>query len=429
MNSFDIFATRVEAQGADELHHIRILARDEVLTRLVRNGGSEEDEALRAPATPLAFWLVDNWWRVLFEPVPIGGPDPSWRLAHELSSIGGYLWPRLALWGEGERVGITVHQEPLPAHIQFLARGIQYVVASDVEAGVDRFIRQILAEPIGDRAALRSEYRALAAERADQDVRTWRIVEAMLGFDVDEAPPRLVEELGGLMEQHGESGVEEAIHAMPGVDAATALKAGVEAASKSPVRARLPVPVKNIVFDRDPAKAPWELGEEAAKSLRGALSLTGPIRNPLLGEIFGVLPRTLDRSQTVGRRSASKLPYGLRLREDDADENRIVLQRYYPQARRFELCRNVGDILWSSNDALGPVTDAASGRQKFQRAFAQSFLCPYSELLEYCEQSFGPDDVAAAAGRFHVSERTVETILVNKGHRDRNAFMERVQTS
>ena len=37
------------------------------------------------PSRPLAYRLIDNWWRILFEPVPATGPDYSWHLAHELS--------------------------------------------------------------------------------------------------------------------------------------------------------------------------------------------------------------------------------------------------------------------------------------------------------------------------------------------------------
>ena len=70
-----------------------------------------------------------------------------------------------------------------------------------------------------------------------------------------------------------------------------------------------------------------------------------------------------------------------------------------------------------------------SARQKFQRAFAQSFLCPYGELLEYCGQNPTQDDVAAAAAHFHASERMIETVLVNKKHVERNEFSEMVGAS
>lgn len=157
MSRFTITATRPETPSEDEdLRRIRIAAGDDVLTRLVRNV-CEHDEALHAPVTPLAYWLIDNWWRILFEPVPTTGPDYSWHLAHELSSIGGgYMWPCVAFWGEGGRIGIHVLQEPLPTPIQFLTEGLRYVPTPDVESGVDRFIRELLADRIDDSVALRA---------------------------------------------------------------------------------------------------------------------------------------------------------------------------------------------------------------------------------------------------------------------------------
>lgn len=55
-------------------------------------------------------------------------------------------------------------------------------------------------------------------------------------------------------------------------------------------------------------------------------------------------------------------------------------------------------------------------RQKFQRAFAQEVLCPWAAL----EAFVGPDEpdddmIGAAAWHFHVSQRLIETTLVNKG--------------
>ena len=68
-----------------------------------------------------------------------------------------------------------------------------------------------------------------------------------------------------------------------------------------------------------------------------------------------------------------------------------------------------------------PGTNCYTNRQKFQRAFAQEFLCPFDALREYPNMN-APDsyDIQDAADYFNVPPLMVQTTLVNKGvlHRD-----------
>ena len=105
----------------------------------------------------------------------------------------------------------------------------------------------------------------------------------------------------------------------------------------------------------------------------------------------------------------------------------VALRASWPEARRFELCRVLGDAIWSANDRLGLISSAKSVRQKFQRAFAQSFLCPFKDLLDFMgTDSPTADDVTAAAQGFRVSERLVQTTLVNKRVIDQEQFEQMV---
>ena len=74
------------------------------------------------------------------------------------------------------------------------------------------------------------------------------------------------------------------------------------------------------------------------------------------------------------------------------------------------------------------MTKARTRRQKFQRSFARSLLCPYDDLAAYMNTDFPTDDdVAAAARHFSVSERVVQTLLVNRGTIDRPRFDQMVE--
>ena len=90
----------------------------------------------------------------------------------------------------------------------------------------------------------------------------------------------------------------------------------------------------------------------------------------------------------------------------------------------------LGDVIWSDNNALGPVSAAKSVRQKFQRAFAQSFLCPFADLEEYIENDQPTDeDIHAAAHHFHVSELMVQSLLVNKDVMARREVEEQIDAA
>ena len=426
MSEFNIETRKPESHEDLDLRCIKISSGDTSFTRLIRQGCSEPDDYLRVPPAQLAFWLIDNWWRLRWEP-PSGSFVPEWRLAHDLSSIGGgYIWPRVAIWGEGHRIGITSHEDHSDS-LRFLTSGLFYVAASAVEDSIDQFINSLLEDSISDRQALGTAYAALLQERDDKDIGTWRKVEAKLGFDVDEAPETLIERLAVLIEQYGEEAIEEAALAHQGGDSATVLQEEMKAARTSNIRMELPKDVREIKLGPHRALIPpWQLAEKAATDLRKQLSIPpGPILNRLLGEVFAINVQTF-----LTRRGPSRLRYGLRLRDGDGEASLVVLEKRRSDARRFELCRMLGDVIWSGNDKLGPVSTAKSARQKFQRTFAQSFLCPFADLEEYLENDHPTDEgIHAAAHHFLVSELMVQSLLVNKGVMARREVEERIDAA
>jgi Zn-dependent peptidase ImmA (M78 family) len=71
------------------------------------------------------------------------------------------------------------------------------------------------------------------------------------------------------------------------------------------------------------------------------------------------------------------------------------------------------------------VTGAYTAFQKFERAFAQEFLCPWEDLDMFInEHGTDEDAITEAAETFVVSERLVVATLVNKGKASRNRLQE-----
>ena len=316
MSDFQIL---IEERGIDECSNPRRISMrlgDACLTRLARRGGNAPDDWLEAPPVPLAFWFIDNWWRIRWEPTPHGDLNAEWRLAHHMSSVGaGYHWPNVSIWGEGSRVGVAVHADAsnLQPSLKFVAQPtLDYVPSLTVEAAIDRFVRNIL-EHVGDASdGLDAEYRQLQAERADSTVAAWRTLEAMLGFDPDDAPDGLVGGLEALTERYGSEPLQEAALAHQGEEATEVLETCIEAAESSNVLVRAPFSFDTLEINRSSRQPPWQLAVGAANQLRHWPGVPpGPIRNTRLSEIVGT---NVDCLKTK-RRSTFDIPYALRLRE------------------------------------------------------------------------------------------------------------------
>ena len=423
MPEFQIEATAQTGDVSGDLRRVRISVGDYVLTRLRRPDDSSQDDWLEVPAEALAFWFVENWWRIRSEPEPPSGFTPEWRLAHDISSAGGgYCWPRVALWSEGEQIGVEVRADESDSSPRYLARGNFLVRAASFEDGVDAFVQQLLQSGTPDSTALEACFQRLSAERADPAASAWRKLEAQLGFDQDRAPDELMTALGALADEYGLDGVQEAALATQSGDAATVLQRGIEAAQNSAIQMESPVPADAIEIDVASGNTPWQLAEDAARQLREHVGIpTEALHNRALSDVVGF---DVAKKIRLARRNAT---YGLRLRDVRESLHRVSLSTFRAPSRRFELCRALGDVFWSGGDRLGPLSAANSARQKFQRAFAQSLLCPAESLLSYLHNDRpDADDVEAAARHFHVPIRVVQTILVNKEIISRNEFQRMV---
>lgn len=429
MFDFHIDARAEPGAVWDDPHPVALRVGEISLTKLLRRGANEPDEYLQAPPIQLAFWLIDNWWRIRWEPVGPRENRAQWRLSHDISAIGGgYAWPRLWIWGEDTRVGLSTQRDPLnvPGPVRYVTDALVFVRSDQFEAEVFRFLQQAIQAKSEDSAALRAQFDALEEERANEDLMASRRLEAKLGFDPDEAPDELLQSLNKYIEKYGSHGVEEAVVAVQGGGAAETLHDEIAAAKQS----RLVCNLHDAValageVDQDPNTLPWQVAEAAAERVRDAIGdREEPLRNTRLADLLGI-------SKKAFRDTAVKhLAYGLRLRSSENDKSHVALRAKWSHDRRFELSRVLGDAIWSQSDALGPITQAKTSRQKFQRAFAQSLLCPYEGLRSFVgTEEPSDEDISAAARHFHVAERVIQSTLVNKGAIERRRFDEMVEAA
>ena len=414
MSVLEIDLTRFGDPNPDGICGLEMRVGDAVLTRVVRSGSGAEDKRIRIPAAPLAFWFAANWWRLRWEP-RTSAPSDSWRMAHEMSAIGhGHAWPRVTIWGDRDRVMLIARAEPpgIAGPVRFLTNAVVFTPGPDFEATVDRFLDEAVGiVPAADRDELKELVNMLNGERRDADSSRWRRLEAVSGYDPDDAPEALIASLCELETRYRSEDVEEAVAAAPGSNAADTLEAILEAAKHAaPVDFGGSVHAMRLMSKPVDRLQPWALAEHVAGELRRDLRLgTRPLLNRALGELAGIPARLLGNHTATPPH-----PYALRLTRS-ASRSTVLLTARWAHDRRFQLARAIGDAIWSNNSELGPISGLSSSRQKFQRAFAAALLCPEEGLREYLGSEDPEDtDIAAAARHFHVNEKTVRTVLVNK---------------
>lgn len=371
-------------------------------------------------AYKLAEWLAWNWWRLRWEPRTRAD---DWALAHRMSTIGsGYVWPNITVYSDGERVVVDAKptrsdpKEP----IRYIADATVVLRAVDFESAIDAFLEQVQGQ-------LRSEgiketnfdriWNFVKEERQDSEAIRWRKLEAVLGFDPDEADEALINRLIDDANTLGQRAIMEiAADRQAGAVMTPQEFRDLAHASGTTFRsadaARLAPVTRLPAIGQTPA---WQRGAEAAKALRTQEKLgDGPISNARLAALAGSPPTVLDN-----RSSAKGFSFAY---SETQNDGYITLRARVATGRRFELARLIGDRLagGSGNEPLLPATTTYTYRQKMQRAFAAELLCPFDVLTDMLRGDMSGDAIEEAALHFDVSERTVRTLLVNHGRLSRD---------
>jgi hypothetical protein len=391
---------------------------EDLSTKTVRSG-------VRVSAFALAQWFASNWWRLLWEPER---NTSSWKMSHKVGAAGeGYLWPDLTFISDGEAVLVRGRSSLLSPEqpVRYLNSFDVFVIANELEGGMHSFIEAVigrLADMRIDTAGLDRLWSEVLAERRDPELTAWRKIEAIMGYDPDDAPEQVIAALQIAAREYGSGAVEE----MAAESKENAL-ADIEALWGEPRREALPLVIphfdtlkRRINDELGSSLFPWQKATEAARLVREVLSLApGPISTSTLADVFSVQPDSLENPMDV------QGPMNAGFRNGKMDSFSVFLKSPIPASRRFALLRLIGDHLTApQGDRLLPAAPRAkTQRQKFQRAFAQEFLCPYSDLISYLNSAEPTDEaIEDAAHHFDVSSRMVETTLVNKGDLERSCL-------
>lgn len=406
-------------KGSDDVADVTLRVGDRMISRIADTEKQSVRDYFRASSTALALWLADNWWRLRWETIRDSRfPSVDWRLRHELNSAtGGALWPPVMIFSVGDRIAFapSVGKSVVAGPQSYFEFKIGMVAADEYELELDRLFEAVLthcARTVDGKAleALRAQ---LATERKDPELAAWRRLEACLGFDPDAAPDAVIDALVDLEDIAGEGGVEEAAHAQPGANSAQSLSLAIEATRASKVAIDLSLAERLEREWKLPSHAsPWQMAEAAAANLR---AIVGVPRGLLKHEVFEEIFRARWDDLKSATATARNLPYGARI--NDGRTSHVALQTLKPYDRRFELIRQLGDAVWERDTHFGIVSRSKTDRQKFQRAFAHSLLCPFDDLRRVIDVNDpSPEAMQAAARKFGVHQSVVRNQLVYKGY-------------
>lgn len=381
---------------------------------------------VRASAYHLAEWLAANWWRLRWEPED---QTLDWKLSHQLASAaGGYAWPDITFSSDGEDVLVeskaSASEEVQP--VRYLRDYSAIIPVQQFVRAIDEFVEAVIERLYACEIReypLLELWREIKDERNDAESAASRKLEALMGFDPDASPDNLVDLIQKLIPEFGQSAIEE-IAASERVNTQGTLRGLSEVGRKQAVQLQIPA-LKGLQGRVREGIAsgskPWERARDTAHSAREEWGLgLAPLSNHELSDLFSIPREVLEDRQGVN--ALPEMAAGFR--NGAADRLDVVLDKQRSTGRRFSFARLLGDHLRvGSAERLLPATRCKTARQKFQRAFAQEFLCPFEALDEFSRKGrFGDDEVDAAANHFEVSPLLVRTTLVNRGVFDRGAL-------
>jgi len=391
-------------------------------TRLFDDWAKTVTDRARLPLYPLAEWFAANWWRLHHEAPheSIGGPPPmDWRLSHDLAAVGGgFVWPRMRFASDDLTMQVSVRAlrnapwEPVRHLNDIPATALDL---GSFDAAVDQLIALVLdrlreldisAEPLA------TIWADVTAERSDEEVADWRAWEARLGYDPGEAPEQLMEQIGSLFVRTGKAALAEIVPVIE-PDTEMTLDRLLAIADAPGISATLPL-TGRASSERhryfSDGTTPWDAGRAMARQLRydeGPAS--GPIDDKRLFDFLGIA-----RGRVKPPAAGTDLPIGLGVRTSRHRRPTLHFRRRSPEALRFEAARFVAEsMIAPEEDQLLPLTDLATARQKFQRAFAAELLAPIDEIVELVGPAPSTDAVENAGATYRVSPLAIFNHLDN----------------
>jgi len=400
------------------------------LTENYNSWSKTVDETVVVSAFPLSMWLLENWWRLLCEPLPgyLGGRlNVDWRMAHEMGAANeGFVWPAIAFVSDYENIHIFARPSGDKKQSVRYINGLNHPEAVSVasfEGGVERFVTEVVnrLKSLKMRGgAIEELWKIIAQERSDPETALYRRIEASMGYDPDEAEEALMRYAIEKQAETGSGSLSELapLYGKYSNDSLLGIEKLIDSSSVAG-KPEISLPRRDHGASRK--STPWKEAFRDAQLLRKEISKDRePLDTDILFNLLGISSNDKNRWERIGekRRVSVGIP------ERDGGSFKFIPRKRHPLGRRFELARYLGDFFYTTDKQWLVGSDLGTVRQKYQRAFAAELLCPAEGLLEYLGYDFSRENLEDAAEHFRVSEFVVESTLMNSGYMKDTGSME-----
>lgn len=407
---------------------LRILVDGTPVTRVEDHEGHGVRPGIFVPLYPVAEWIARNWWSLLYEvPLPRSSRGVRYGDRHNLRfAAEGFALPDLLIQPAGGCIDLEWKPFDRPlCGVTFLDRGRAVVSRGDFEASLRRFVESVVSrlDDQGVRATfLAEEWRAIS--KADADEEAFCRALGQLGEDpYVEHPVDGVRALIEFANLFPAETVEEFLAAVEWSrleEAGGQLKSFTEEAGKARLDLQPLLELREKIGHGNGwtpgGGLPWQQGYEFARTLRQYLNMLPSVGVPSsaeLGSLFKVRADQWDEA------IAGKLGYSEHIRAAVAATSDsypyFALRSDCESNQVFALCRGLFEYLTSNGRATGLATDAASERQKRNRAFAAEFIAPAEGIAGHIQDStvVAGEELKQIAERFGAPEYVIRHQIQN----------------
>lgn len=423
-----------EAPGVRPVSHaltwcrLEIEVAGQIVTRVLDNRANTTRQGVYGSVFPLAEWIAENWWSLLYEPVPFPGAfglnrrnsrsedlRRRWENRHNVfCAREGFSLPHLYLYRDGNRISARWNTVKGSAErpVEFLSQGaskVPFEIARDVLAEfVENVIDRLGGNGEEDERELRERWQAVRdSEQTENRLCALAGAAGLDPYDPNEFPDELAHIVQTrIIDTHGhalqsdimESSPELLIEDLDWID-----RILFKARSRTP--SRNPKPVRPCDLPERKSTA-HETGYDLARFTRKELLRMTP-DEPIsdfqakMQSLLGLAPECMIIEEPPEKKIDGLYCAG------NGNGPFLARRKAHETSDRFRMARALFFWLHTDFEDVRLLTKAHSWDQRVSRAFAAELLAPSSALKSSVSESVAFQDVQQLSTKFNVTSQVI----------------------